>query len=104
MNLKRNTSAYMKHRPSLFIKECDVMEAYKRLLDPGKLPVEVSDFSLLVVSLTWGALLDTDVSSTLKVVLLDTVLETLRLLPQQKSSIREFLVSSMVNDKRNSLI
>ncbi|KAH3991290.1 hypothetical protein HBI38_218830 [Parastagonospora nodorum] len=78
-------------RPSLLIKERDVMETYNRLLDPGKLPVEVSNFSLLVVSLAWGALLDSDLSSTLKVALLDTVLATSRLLLQQKSSIRQFL-------------
>ena len=75
------------------------METYNRLLDPGKLPVEVSNFSLLVVSLAWGALLDSDLSSTLKVALLDTVLATSRLLLQQKSSIRQFLVSSMDNNK-----
>ncbi|KAH4008889.1 hypothetical protein HBI40_216710 [Parastagonospora nodorum] len=79
-------------RPSLLIKERDVMETYNRLLDPGKLPVEVSNFSLLVVSLAWGALLDSDLSSTLKVALLDTVLATSRLLLQQKSSIRQFLL------------
>ncbi|KAH6119398.1 hypothetical protein HBI64_176530 [Parastagonospora nodorum] len=79
-------------RPSLLIKERDVMETYNRLLDPEKLPVEVSDFSLLVVSLAWGALLDSDISSILKVALLDTVLATSRLLLQQKSSIRQFLL------------
>ncbi|EAT76245.1 hypothetical protein SNOG_16420 [Parastagonospora nodorum SN15] len=68
------------------------METYNRLLGPEKLPVEVSDFSLLVVSLAWGALLDSDLSSTLKVALLDTVLATSRLLLQQKSSIRQFLL------------
>ncbi|KAH3903953.1 hypothetical protein HBH56_240820 [Parastagonospora nodorum] len=78
--------------PSLLIKERDVMETYNRLLGPEKLPVEVSDFSLLVVSLAWGALLDSDLSSTLKVALLDTVLATSRLLLQQKSSIRQFLL------------
>ncbi|KAH6200021.1 hypothetical protein HBI53_154350 [Parastagonospora nodorum] len=82
-------------RPSLLIKERDVMETYNRLLDPEKLPVEVSDFSLLVVSLAWGALLDSDISSILKVALLDTVLATSRLLLQQKSSIRQFLLADM---------
>jgi hypothetical protein len=81
------------------IKQRDVMETYNRLIDPEEQPVEVSDFSLLVVSLAWGALLDSDVSSTLKVALLDTVLATSRLLLQQKSSVRQFLVSCMVNDK-----
>lgn len=76
----------------LFIKEQDIMRIHEQFLDPEKEPIQVSDMSLLIVSLTWGALLDSEVSSISRVALLDSVLETSTLLLQQNSSVRQFLV------------
>ncbi|KAJ6192148.1 hypothetical protein J3E72DRAFT_399418 [Bipolaris maydis] len=44
--------------PSLFIKEQDVMQIQEHFVHPEKPPIDVSDMSLLMVSLAWGALLD----------------------------------------------
>ncbi|EMD58200.1 hypothetical protein COCSADRAFT_176804 [Bipolaris sorokiniana ND90Pr] len=43
---------------NLFIKEQDVTHIQERFFDPEKLPIDVSDMSLLITSLAWGALLD----------------------------------------------
>ena len=68
------------------------MRIHEQLLDPEKGPIDVSDMSLLIVSVTWGALLDSEVSSLFKVALLDAVLEISTLLLQQNSSVHQFLV------------
>ncbi|KAJ5055165.1 hypothetical protein J3E74DRAFT_469272 [Bipolaris maydis] len=49
---------YVWDRLSLFIKEHDVTRIQKLFFDPKKPPIEVSDMSLLIISLTWGALLE----------------------------------------------
>ncbi|EMD84890.1 hypothetical protein COCC4DRAFT_182581 [Bipolaris maydis ATCC 48331] len=76
---------------SLFIKEHDVTRIQKLFFDPKKPPIEVSDMSLLIISLTWGALLEPEVRSGSKVALLDAMLETSSLLLRQNSSIRKLL-------------
>ncbi|RYN60138.1 hypothetical protein AA0119_g13296 [Alternaria tenuissima] len=76
---------------NLFIKEKDVTCIQERFLDPEKLPVDVSDMSLLITSLAWGASLDPEVSSASKVALLDAVLEASTLLLRQNGSVRKFL-------------
>ncbi|KAA8617332.1 hypothetical protein PtrV1_10633 [Pyrenophora tritici-repentis] len=76
---------------SLFIKEQDVMRIQECCFDLKDRPIDVSDMSLLIVSLAWGALLDPEVSSVSRVALLDAVLETSSLLLRQESSVRQFL-------------
>ncbi|EMD66030.1 hypothetical protein COCSADRAFT_170432 [Bipolaris sorokiniana ND90Pr] len=76
---------------SLFIKEQEVTRIQERFFDPVNLPIEISDMSLLIASLAWGALLDPEVSSVSKAALLDAVLEISTLLLRQNGSIRQFL-------------
>ncbi|KAH7548716.1 hypothetical protein BM1_10882 [Bipolaris maydis] len=77
--------------PSLFIKEQDVMQIQEHFVHPEKPPIDVSDMSLLMVSLAWGALLDPEVSSVSQVALLDAVLEISTMLLHQNRSVRQFL-------------
>ncbi|KAJ5028321.1 hypothetical protein PSV08DRAFT_375096 [Bipolaris maydis] len=63
----------------------------KQFVNLENQPIDVSDMSLLIVSLAWGALLDPEVSSVSRVALLDAVLETSILLLRQNGSFRQFL-------------
>ncbi|KAF7573953.1 Fungal-trans domain containing protein [Pyrenophora tritici-repentis] len=76
---------------NLFIKEQDVTRIQEQFVDLGNLPIDVSDMSLLIVSLAWGALLDPEVSSVSRAALLDAVLEISTLLLRQNGSVRQFL-------------
>ncbi|EUC26878.1 hypothetical protein COCCADRAFT_42192 [Bipolaris zeicola 26-R-13] len=76
---------------SLFTKEQDVTRIQERFLDPKNLPIDVSDMSLLIVSMAWGALLDPEMSSISKATLLDAALEISTLLLRQNGSVRQFL-------------
>ncbi|KAI0570462.1 Fungal-trans domain-containing protein, partial [Pyrenophora tritici-repentis] len=76
---------------SLFLEEQDIMRIQDHFFARRDLTIDVSDMSLLVVSLAWGALLEPEVSSGSKVALLDAVLEISRLLLRQNSSVRQFL-------------
>ncbi|KAH3953672.1 hypothetical protein HBH70_238930 [Parastagonospora nodorum] len=77
--------------PSLFIKEQDVTNIQERCFETKDLPIDVSNMSLLIVSLAWGALLDPEVNLVSRVALLDAVQETTSLLLRQESSVRQFL-------------
>ncbi|KAI1676183.1 Fungal Zn binuclear cluster domain containing protein [Pyrenophora tritici-repentis] len=76
---------------NLLIKEEDIMHIQEQFFDPGNLHIDVSDASLLIVSLAWGALLDPEVSSVSRAALLDAVLETSTLLLRENGSVRQFL-------------
>lgn len=80
----------------MFIKEQDVMQIQEHFVHPEKPPIDVSDMSLLMVSLAWGALLDPEVSSVSQVALLDAVLEISTMLLHQNRSVRQFLVGFSV--------
>lgn len=70
------------------------MRIQKRFFDSKNPTIDVSDMSLLTVSLAWGALLEPEVSSDSRVALLDAVLEASTLLLHQSGSVRQFLVGS----------
>lgn len=70
------------------------MRIQERFSQPENLPIDVSDMSMLITSLAWGALLNLEVSSVSKAALLDAALETSSLLLRQNSSFRQFLVGS----------
>lgn len=92
MRNKNNRCAYREYSLSLFVAEEHVMRIQERLFDSEKPPIDVSDMSLLVTSLAWGALLDSEVDLVSKVALLDTVLEISTMLQRPNSSVRQFLV------------
>ena len=77
----------------MFVEEQDVTRVQERFLDPEKPPIHVSDMSLLIVSLTWGALLDPEVDSSASAALVDVIQEISRLLLRQNDTIHKFLVS-----------
>ncbi|EUC39654.1 hypothetical protein COCMIDRAFT_110948 [Bipolaris oryzae ATCC 44560] len=58
---------------SLFINEQDIMPIQERLFDPERPSIDVSDMSLLLTSLAWGALLDSEVALGTKSALLDAL-------------------------------
>jgi len=70
------------------------------LLDTGRPTIDVTDMSLLMTSLAWGALLDSEVSLASKAALLDAMLETSTLLQRQNNSIRQFMVGSCAREKQ----
>ena len=81
------------------MREQDIIRIQERFFDPEEPPIDVSDMSLLIASLAWGAFFDLEVSSTSRVALLDAMLEISTVLLCQKGSIRQFLVGSSAQQR-----
>ncbi|KAJ6201206.1 hypothetical protein J3E72DRAFT_180083, partial [Bipolaris maydis] len=60
---------------SLFIKKQDIIHIQERLSNAERPFINISDMSLLLTSLAWGALSDPEVTPGTKLALLDTMLE-----------------------------
>ena len=74
-----------------------IIQIHKTILSPRQRLISPTDLSLLLVTVTWGALFDTDSNNSAKAALADAVEEVTKLLLGHTDSVDKFLVSS--NDR-----
>ncbi|KAI1521561.1 hypothetical protein PtrSN001A_012110, partial [Pyrenophora tritici-repentis] len=74
-----------------FIKAQHVIQIHRVVLDPQKRSVQPTELSLLLVTITWGALLDTEFNSPVKADLADAVEDMKKLIFRHVDSINKFL-------------
>ncbi|EDU43481.1 conserved hypothetical protein [Pyrenophora tritici-repentis Pt-1C-BFP] len=74
-----------------FIKAQHVIQIHRALLNPQKRSVQPTELYLLLVTITWGALLDTEVNTPVKADLADAVEDMTKLLFRHADSVDKFL-------------
>lgn len=77
----------------MFSREEDVLLVQERFVQWERPPIDISELSMLIVSLTWGALVDPQGELSTLVALVDTIPALSKRLLQQNDSIQKFLVS-----------
>ncbi|CAE7002841.1 hypothetical protein PTTW11_01450 [Pyrenophora teres f. teres] len=74
-----------------FIDIQHIIQIHRTVLNPQGRSIHPTDLSLLLVTITWGALLDTDSGSSAKVALADDFEEMTKLLLRQADNVDKFL-------------
>ncbi|KAF7450317.1 hypothetical protein A1F99_049330 [Pyrenophora tritici-repentis] len=74
-----------------FIKAQHVIQIHRALLNPQKRSVQPTELYLLLVTITWGALLDTEVNTPVKADLADAVEDMTKLLFRHADSVDKLL-------------
>lgn len=70
-----------------------IIEIHRTVLNPQQRLVQPTELSLLLVTITWGAILDTDLDSFTKAALADALDKITKLLIGYVDSVDKFLVS-----------
>lgn len=70
-----------------------IIQIHRVAVDHQQRPVQLASLSLLIVAITWGALLDADFDKATKAALVDAVEEVTNRLLEQTDTVDKFIVS-----------
>ncbi|KAI1524324.1 hypothetical protein PtrSN002B_011238 [Pyrenophora tritici-repentis] len=74
-----------------FLSIHQILHIHRTVLGSPQTSIYVSELSLLLVAITWGALLDTSFDNSAKAALADAITEMIKLLLGQPNTINKFL-------------